>query len=495
MRALQWHSFGLVATITLVQLAAVGEAATGPKDECLYPFSPNAKRSRKYFLAVGVLVRAEAPWVVEWANHYLSEGVEHIYMIDQESSINGLGATARALRDAIGSERVTFLDPPELASAEMSAKYVMKEEHKHITHLSIANLPNMASSYRLLAKRAAEQATYLLLLDSDEFMYASEPNATVASVLRDIVRSYPDTAEVGVEWELYGSGGHVMMPKCVVSSMTWRRPVDAITTRVMKSILRLDALKTGGTPGVHRTAREELCPGWSMRSADGALQVPIKGELHKAERIKGRPLLRLNHYQYRSRDFTFRVKSCRGLALSGRSGDSLHAAETMRSFVEQDHAASVCDPSLARRQALAQRAQSAQPAKKGVLGLPALACPPPAAIAAAVGAEPELAFGDWGGGRPARHFTATTTGAEAAGFVDVGPGCGVREPDPGSDMARVVNGEYGGLRRFGSCEPSLPPVHLKQPPRPKVQPQPPRPKAQPQPPHPKATPKETQHGK
>lgn len=38
----------------------------------------------RYFLSLGLVVSNEANFVEEWARHYLAEGIEHFYMIDQE---------------------------------------------------------------------------------------------------------------------------------------------------------------------------------------------------------------------------------------------------------------------------------------------------------------------------------------------------------------------------------------------------------------------------
>jgi hypothetical protein len=38
----------------------------------------------RYFLSVGIVVANEPLFVAEWARHYLAEGVEHFYVIDQE---------------------------------------------------------------------------------------------------------------------------------------------------------------------------------------------------------------------------------------------------------------------------------------------------------------------------------------------------------------------------------------------------------------------------
>ena len=191
---------------------------------CILPQSVEASRSRRYFLSLGVLVRQEGPWIEEWVEHYRAEGVEHVYMIDQESiatasegdersnfeeypGILRLGSTSRAL--LTGGERqdgtgfVTFIPPPPVASVEASAEALRRQEKNRFTHLSIANLPNMERSYRTIVDAAAGSTEWLILLDSDEFMYAASPEATIKSAVEEMSKSNPNAGQICVPWELW----------------------------------------------------------------------------------------------------------------------------------------------------------------------------------------------------------------------------------------------------------------------------------------------------
>ena len=95
--------------------------------------------------------------------------------------------------------RVTFLDPPPLAPAELSASMLRAQDKVHVVHLSIANLPNMKASYAVVAQAAARDCAWVLFLDSDEFMYASLPGDTVASVLRGFVATRPAAGQVATQ--------------------------------------------------------------------------------------------------------------------------------------------------------------------------------------------------------------------------------------------------------------------------------------------------------
>ena len=83
---------------------------------CLLP--PGTKR-RQFFLSAAIVCRDEVHSIEEWALHYLAEGVEHIYVIDQATTttpssrvtkknsnrIKSLGPTARVLQRALHPRR------------------------------------------------------------------------------------------------------------------------------------------------------------------------------------------------------------------------------------------------------------------------------------------------------------------------------------------------------------------------------------------------------
>ena len=87
-------------------------AHSGRGSRCARPVSdPNKINATayRYFLGLGALVRSEASFVVEWAVHHVSEGVEMIYLVDQETVPAGsgsprrLGPTSLALGEGAGS--------------------------------------------------------------------------------------------------------------------------------------------------------------------------------------------------------------------------------------------------------------------------------------------------------------------------------------------------------------------------------------------------------
>ena len=378
---------------------------------CLLP--PGTKR-RQFFLSAAIVCRDEVHSIEEWALHYLAEGVEHIYVIDQATTttpssrvtkknsnrIKSLGPTARVLQRALHPNVTTFVAPPPLASrAESRSAAQYASVHGLTGHLSVANMPNMAASYRALTEVAARETSWLLILDSDEFLFATGRDENIASVLRRFQLRNPNAGQVSVPWQIFGSSNHVLQPACMAPAFTWRwsypppesggarspgisekRKVHGNAIALVKSIVRLDALpwqqyRSSQPWAVHAhrayVVRQRnvprapaslsgkwqgcdgcLCPKWIVLNAAGDRKSAFDAALVKA--LTGRNLeridwikhdfvdlahaeLRLHHYKFRSKQWMLRVKACRSLPLLGQTRHD--PAEAVRlSKLLQNHA-------------------------------------------------------------------------------------------------------------------------------------------------------------
>ena len=179
-----------------------------PGDKCKpSPHLPVIETAR-FFLSAGLVVRNEAPFIEEWARHYLGEGVEHFYMIDQETvhtrgARRVLGSTAAALEAALPNVTTHVFNPP-LASAQVSRNSVKwAKKTVGVGHMSVANMPNMYTSYVAISRAARKDSTWLLMVDSDEFTFASAPVETLATALAGMVQQFPHAGQVNrglVDW-------------------------------------------------------------------------------------------------------------------------------------------------------------------------------------------------------------------------------------------------------------------------------------------------------
>ena len=374
---------------------------------CLSPNSPS--RPRKYFLSVAVVCKDEADFIEEWALHYIAEGAEHLYVIDQGSSASGKGATARTLQRSLPPNMTTFVLPPPLATKSESRNAAQWAASQGLVgHLSVANMPNMARSYRALTEAASAETTWLIIVDSDEFMFAARREENIADAIRRFTEKHPAAGEIVVPWQIFGSSKHERQPGCIVPAFTWRWHYPALTSSVddhrvhgnaialVKSIVRLDALpwqRYGSSQPwavhAHRTyflkprgagAKRPLagwhgcdgclCPKWVVLNAAGGIKSPFDAAVvrERTGRVKldardwmmhdyvdlAHSALRLHHYRFRSKQWMLRVKACRSLPLLGSTkyepAVAARLSKALRAHVQkEDDRANVCDAALASR--------------------------------------------------------------------------------------------------------------------------------------------------
>ena len=132
---------------------------------------------KQYFFTVGAIFKNEAAIMHEWISHYLLEGADHIYLVDNGSS----------------DEYVTFVQP-----FIDRGQVTLMSNSKH--HAQQEILRNYFFPLRLLSE-------WMLAVDLDEFMYAR--SGTVSEILRQVPAQ---VASIRVPWKMYGSSGHKQQP-------------------------------------------------------------------------------------------------------------------------------------------------------------------------------------------------------------------------------------------------------------------------------------------
>jgi len=82
-----------------------------------------------------------------------------------------LGPTAAALERVLPNVTTHVPNPP-LAPAQASRNAVSwAKGHVGIGHMSVANMPNMYTSYVAITAAARHETAWLLMVDSDEFAF------------------------------------------------------------------------------------------------------------------------------------------------------------------------------------------------------------------------------------------------------------------------------------------------------------------------------------
>lgn len=219
------------------------------------------------------MFKNESEILKEWLEHYLDEGVEHFYLIDNGSDDNFI----------------------EVIEPYMNHITLIKDEERgDKTQITIYNrhiLPVLNNS------------EWIMGIDLDEFVYTSD--GTIAGKLRNIDKNI---GQILIPWKYYGSSGHKYQPSSVIDSFCYRRkaPYEAPTKPICRTVSINDIdvhfcnLKDDYKT-VDSTLKNEILElNWNMGTI--------------SEELIDNSVFKINHYMIQSLDWFRRVKISRGSA-------------------------------------------------------------------------------------------------------------------------------------------------------------------------------------
>ena len=243
-------------------------------------------------LAIGAIVKNEAPYLLEWIAFHRVLGVTRFFVADNGST-DGSSALLAAL-DAAGLVRhLPFPDRPGVR-------------------------PQRPAYRAILAEHAAE-ADWIAFIDADEFLRpAAGPFPGALPRLLARLGADPGVGAVVVNWALYGSSGQLAAgPGPVIERFARRAERTLLPNHHFKSILRTAAgAAVGGNPHAFR-----LAPPFRAVHGDGRdLEAHALGINGLSREVVWAPL-RLNHYVVKSREEFLTRKLPRGRATSERMRD------------------------------------------------------------------------------------------------------------------------------------------------------------------------------
>jgi len=221
----------------------------------------------RYFLSLIVIAKNEEDIIQEFCQHYLDQGIDHIYLIDNGSTDSMVDKLSHFVN--IGCVTIFSLNQP----------------HQQANH------------YNTVYQQIRAYSLWVLVVDVDEYFYGvSQP---LKNVLQKNMNEYDYIAVHSVN---FGSNGHVEQPKSIRTLFTLRSSSESMVKALFRTkyVYKLD---------VH----EHL-------TQDGADIRRI--EIHMLD-----PLIRANHYQILSWDYYQKVKMTRGDAVNtnnDRNYDTFH---------------------------------------------------------------------------------------------------------------------------------------------------------------------------
>jgi len=218
-----------------------------------------------YFLSVLAVFKDESGIIKEWVEHYIKEGVEHFFLVNNDSTDDYLQKIEEF------KDKITFYHDSSCRHAYSIGNYMVMNKDK---------------------------SKWFIIADLDEFIYAQQ------GTIKEYLQTVPeDVSSVGVVWKRFGSSGHIEQPDKIIPNFTWRRDVSkAQYYEELKTIVRGEkfvamesshncALKDGKTI----LSNGEVIP--NNHCVDGFTEERMKTcKLH------------LNHYMTQSRNYYVNFK-------------------------------------------------------------------------------------------------------------------------------------------------------------------------------------------
>lgn len=216
-----------------------------------------------FSLSVGALFRNESHSICEWIEHYLNEGVEHFYLVDDKSDDD----TVAKIQQYIDKGLVTLYQP-------QVDRYIGRQKDIYNTYM----LPHLRN----------KETKWLIMVDLDEYMWSP-----ACQKLSELFSGFQGIGQVQVQHTLYGSNGHISQPKSVVEGFTKR---------------------TKELPSESQCYKYAVCCDYEFSSLNvhHADFVDRKNDKYPIFMLMGPTYLVLNHYSCQSEEFWREVKCKRG---------------------------------------------------------------------------------------------------------------------------------------------------------------------------------------
>lgn len=273
----------------------------------------------KYYLSVVSIFKNESDIMKEWIEHYLMEGVDHFYLIDNGSTDN---------------------------YQEILEPYIKEQ----LVDLNIDNRPHLQekhyNSYYL--DKVKKESEWVIIVDFDELIYSRKQFKTISDYLKSLLQN---VAQVYVTWKLFGSNGLIQQPNSCIHDFTMRTKYDHVKTNGMidtERILTKTIVKTKYL--IKMSIHFSVVDPTNTReiTSDNQDIPPVQSDTFKkiSEEILQKSFLHCNHYPIQSYEWFKKIKMSRGSA-SSEKNDKIRTIEYYNSF--DSHSNQVSDKELSMK--------------------------------------------------------------------------------------------------------------------------------------------------
>lgn len=137
-----------------------------------YLFYP--RKSTPYYLSVAAIMKNEKPYLKEWLEYHLLQGVDHFYLCDNESTDG---------------------------TREYLTSYI---NNNTITYIPISGKNQQLACYEKIVAEYKDQTKWLAFIDLDEYLVPLK-----AQNMRQFLKEFEDVSEVSLHWMNYGDNDTV----------------------------------------------------------------------------------------------------------------------------------------------------------------------------------------------------------------------------------------------------------------------------------------------
>lgn len=259
-------------------------------------------------ISVLAMLKNESSIIKDWIEHYLAEGVDHFYLID-----NG--------------------------TTDDTYKILSRYENYITLIKDVRRMPTGTQTFLMNAiylHNIRNETEWVIICDVDEYIYSRKEYPQI----RDFLKTIPQNIDkIWIPWKCFGSNGHITQPDKVIKSFTKRQAGISIKMEHGKVICRaknlIKILSGGNMADLSRHNSYYLC---NMQ-----LLSTIK---HADDIILEDQKLHLNHYMLMSEEYYKNNKCVRGGGETGHTTDKF----TMPAFYNMDSSFNeIQDTELARK--------------------------------------------------------------------------------------------------------------------------------------------------
>ena len=204
-----------------------------------------------HYLSILTIMKNEAMNLKLWIDHYIWQGVNHIYIIDNNSDDGSIKIIENLINNGF---------PITL--------YKLFEQHKQVKHYK----------YVYDKENLQEKTKWLIVADLDEFFYCN--NSKISNELK----KYENYDYISSKWRMFGSNNCIKHPKDIRISLT-------------KRVKKLHNL------------RKYIFQTKNIYSSSLEVHILKDGYNNKINLSK---IFRLNHYRIQSKEYFEKVKMVRG---------------------------------------------------------------------------------------------------------------------------------------------------------------------------------------